>query len=313
MPATVSRRGFLAQASLGAAVALSPRALGATPRQDARSLASARDKWKIIAFSKPFVHLNVEDTADLVADVGWDGIECPVRRASTHVQPERVEEDLPKMVAALKRRGRVVSMITTDIADVTPIAERILRTAAALGIRTYRLGPIRYAADRSIPAQLADIKARLRDLAQLNRTVGITGGIQNHSGRDYFAAPVWDAVQAIQGIERDIGIAFDIGHATLEGGLSWPIQVRLAEPSFTVVYVKDFRWEKREAGWASVWVPLGEGMVDRKFFATLAASKYSGPICQHHEYDLGKTPAENVAHFKRDLQTLRGWLAGLHP
>ena len=311
VPTTVSRRTFLAQASLGAAVALTPRAVEAAARQGGRSLDSARDKWKIIAFSKPFVHLSVEDTADLVADVGWDGIECPVRRSSTHVQPDRVEEDLPKMVAALKQRGRVVSMITTDIIDVNPSAERILRTAAKLGIRTYRLGPIRYVADRSIPTQLTEITAKLRDLAQLNRAVGITGGIQNHSGRDYFAAPVWDAVQVIKGMERDIGIAFDIGHATLEGGLSWPIQVRLAEPSFTVVYVKDFRWEKREAGWASAWVPLGDGMVDRKFFATLAASQYSGPICQHHEYDLGKTPAENVAHFKRDLQTLRGWLAGL--
>ena len=51
------------------------------------------------------------------------------------------------------------------------------------------------------------------------------------------------------------------------------------------------------------WLP------DRKFFATLAKSRYAGPICQHHEYDLGKTPAEMVVHFKRDLQTLRDWLS----
>jgi sugar phosphate isomerase/epimerase len=295
---TVSRRKFLEQASLGAAVAFAPRSLQA----------AQTGRWKIIAFSKPFINLSFEQTADLVADVGWDGIECPVRRASTHVVPERVADDLPKMVDALKRRGREVSMITTDITAVDPSAELILRTAAKLGIRTYRLGPIRYVANRSIPDQLAEIKARLRDLAQLNQTLGIKGGIQNHSGQDYFAAPVWDAVQVIQGMERDLGIAFDIGHATVEGGLSWPIQARLAEPHFTVVYVKDFRWEKQESGWRSVWCPLGDGMVNRKFFATLASSRYAGAICQHHEYDLGKTPAENVAHFKRDLQTLREWL-----
>jgi ADP-ribosyl-[dinitrogen reductase] hydrolase len=28
------------------------------------------------------------------------------------------------------------------------------------------------------------------------------------------------------------GVCFDIGHATLEGGLSWPIQARLMEPYF---------------------------------------------------------------------------------
>src|SRR5262245_16289986 len=268
---TVSRRRFLEHASLAAAMAAATRGLMATPRQPAR--------WKIIAFSKPFTSLRFSDTADLVADVGWDGIELPVRKTSTHIDPERVEDDLPKMVEALKRRGREVAMITTDIIGPDKTAERILRAAASAGIHSYRLGPVHYTADRPIPAQLADISARLRDLAQLNRSLGVKGGIENHSGADSFAAPIWDAVQAIQGLDRDLGIAFDIGHATIEGGLSWPIQARLAEPYYTVVYVKDFRWEQQVRGWTSVWCPLGQGMVNKKFFATLAASKYAGPIC----------------------------------
>lgn len=291
----LTRREFLGKAALAA---VATRWQAAPPA----------GRWKVIAFSKPFTNLNFDDTADLVADVGWNGIECPVRRSSTHIAPERVDDDLPRMAAALKKRGLEVSMITTDITGVDATAERILRTAASLGVRTYRLGAIRYAGSRSIPDQLADIKARLRDLAQMNQALGIKGGIQNHSGQDYFAAPVWDAVQVIQGLERGLGIAFDIGHATLEGGLSWPIQAKLAEPHYTVVYVKDFRWEKTEKGWTPVWCPLGQGLVNKRFFATLAASPYSGAICQHHEYELGKTPAENVAHFKRDLQTLRAWL-----
>jgi sugar phosphate isomerase/epimerase len=296
----VNRREFIQQATLAAALGpLGVHTIAQGPRA----------RWKIIAFSKPFIQLSFDDTADLVADVGWDGIECPVRKASTHVQPDRVEEDLPKMVAALQKRGREVTMITTDIVGVDPSAERILRTAVKLGIRQYRLGPIRYVANRSLPQQLQEIKAQFRDLAQLNKTLGILGGIQNHSGADYFAAPVWDAVQTIEGLDpAAMGIAFDIGHATLEGGLSWPIQARLAEPRYTVVYVKDFRWEKQDKGWTSVWCPLGSGMVNKRFFATLAKSSYAGPIGQHHEYDLGKTPAENIAHYKEDLGVLRGWL-----
>jgi sugar phosphate isomerase/epimerase len=75
------------------------------------------------------------------------------------------------------------------------------------------------------------------------------------------------------------------------------------------VYVKDFRWEKQAAGWKPVWCALGEGMVSPKFFRTLGASKYDGPVCQHHEYEIGKTAAENVRHYKADLKTLRGWLS----
>ena len=122
----------MAQASLGAALALTPRAAEAAPRQASR--------WKIIAFSKPFTTLSFRETADLVAEVGWDGIELPVRRTATHIVPERVEDDLPKMVEALNSRGRSVSMITTDITAVDARAERILRAAAKAGIRTYRLG-----------------------------------------------------------------------------------------------------------------------------------------------------------------------------
>jgi sugar phosphate isomerase/epimerase len=299
-PHNLTRREFIQRTSLGAAVALTPIGAAAQPRA----------RWKIIAFSKPFTHLSFDDTADLVADVGWDGIECPVRKASTHIAPERVEEDLPKMVEALKKRGREVAMITTDITGVDKSAEQILRTATKLGIRRYRLGAIRYVANKSISDQLKEIAPRIRDLAQLNKSIGIQGGIQNHSGQDYFAAPVWDAFEVIQGLDPSaIGLDFDIGHATLEGGLSWPIQARLAEPRLSMVYVKDFRWEKLEKGWTPVWCPLGQGAVNRKFFAMLAASSFTGPIGQHHEYEIGKTTPEMTAHFKRDLQVLRGWLA----
>ena len=266
-------------------------------------------RLKVIAFSKPFTHLNFEDTAELVADVGWNGIECPVRTKDTHILPERAADDLPKMVEALRKRGREVTLITTDIVGVDAGTEALLRVAAGLGIRRYRLGPIRYAANKPIDAQLREIAPRLRDLAQLNASLGIQGAIQNHSGADYFAAPVWDAYDVIRPLDpAAMGLAFDIGHATLEGGLSWPIQARLAEPRLSLVYVKDFRWEKQDKGWTPVWCPLGQGLVNKKFFATLAKSAFTGPIGQHHEYDLGKTPAEHVAHYKEDLRTLRAWL-----
>ncbi len=39
-------------------------------------------------------------------------------------------------------------------------------------------------------------------------------------------------------------------------------------------------------------------MVNRDFFKRLAATNYSGPICQHHEYELGENDAMR-AHFKK--------------
>ena len=152
----LSRREFLQATSAGAA------ALAVT-LESAPPVAAAPARWKVIAFSKPFTSLSPSDTADLVADVGWDGIECPVRKSATHIDPERVEEQLPRMVEALHTRGREVSMITTDITGVSAQAEKILRTAARLGIRRYRLGALHYVSTRPIPAQLDEFKVRLRD------------------------------------------------------------------------------------------------------------------------------------------------------
>ncbi|MBN1421351.1 MAG: sugar phosphate isomerase/epimerase [Planctomycetes bacterium] len=289
----LSRREFMVRAAGAAAV-----------------LAGAEEepRFPVIAFSKPFQKIGFDDTADLVADVGWDGIECPVR-ARGQIEPERVEEELPKLVEAMASRGRKVYTITTDIRGVTPLQEKVLRTAARLGIRKYRLAHWTYAKETPIPDQLREMRDRYRDLAALNRELGIQAGYQNHSGAAYIGAPVWDVWSVIREFDsRAIAIHFDIGHATLEGGLSWPIQARLVEPHLGAVYVKDFFWEKTR-GWRPRWCPLGEGTVSKGFFENLKKSPYRGPISQHHEYfESGAGLREMVPAFKKDLAVLRAWL-----
>ena len=78
----LSRRAFVARASLAGAAAT----IGSLPWS--LQAASGEQRFKIIAFSKPFRTLNAAQTAELVADVGWDGIELPVRaNIGIHTQP----------------------------------------------------------------------------------------------------------------------------------------------------------------------------------------------------------------------------------
>jgi sugar phosphate isomerase/epimerase len=102
-------------------------------------------------------------------------------------------------------------------------------------------------------------------------------------------------------------MCFDIGHATIEGGLSWPIQAKLLEPFYAAVYVKDFYWKKVQPAWRVEWCPLGQGMVHRAFFDTLKRSPYAGPISQHHEYELGDH-RQMIAAMRNDLRVLQAWL-----
>lgn len=297
-----SRRHFLKTTALAAAASAIARPAFAAPPSGL--------PWKIIAFSKPFAQLSPDETADLVADIGWDGIECPVRSKSGQIAPERVEEDLPKMVEAMKKRGKEVTIVTTEITKLDPLAEKVLRTSAKLGIKKYRFGFTKYTKDKPVAETVREVGAALKDIAALNKELGIQGGWQNHSGSDYVGAPLWDLWTMMRDLDpQQIGVCFDIGHATLEGGLSWPVQARLMEPYYVAVFLKDFFWEKGAKGWQPRWCPFGEGMVQKSFLTNLKASSFAGPLCQHHEYkELGTGP-EMVANMKRDLATLRAWLA----
>jgi sugar phosphate isomerase/epimerase len=279
---------------------------------DGRSSKAADDSkvYRIIGFTKPFQKVSFEQAADTVAQIGWDGIECPLRSGG-QIEPERAPDELPQLIEALNKRGKSIDLLATDIVSATqPHAEKTLSMASKHGIKTYRLGFWKYAAGKSIPDQLREIKSQLTDLVALNREIGVKAGFQNHSGKDYVGAPIWDIRDMIQDLDPErVGVCFDIGHATIEGGLSWPIEARLMAPRFTAVYVKDFVWKKTsEQTWREDWTLLGEGMVNKSFFQWLKTTSFAGPICQHHEYDHG-AGQPMIDKMRKDLAVLKQWLA----
>ena len=263
----------------------------------------------VIGFSKPFQSMGPEDMAQFVGEVGWSGIECPVRPQG-QIEPERVGEQLPRLVEAFRRRDLEIPIVVTEITSMRDAhAEEVLRVAAKLGTRKFRLGTFKYTEDRSIAKQLDGFGNDLREIGEVCGQLGIEAAVQNHSGVDRFGAPVWDLVGVLRDFHvKNVGIFFDITHATVEGGMSWPIQARLAEPFYMAIYVKDFVWLKEAGGWRPEWCPLGEGMVDRSFISGLKRSGYSGILCQHMEYPM-RNRADMLAHMRKDLKVLREWFS----
>lgn len=300
-----SRRGFLASS----ATACSAAALSAGRATAAAEAVTPR--FSLIGFTKPFTELSFSDTADLVAEVGWDGVEVAVREgASTHIAPARVEHDLPRMVEALRGRGKDLAIVTTSVVALDAGGERVLKAAAAAGIRRVRLGFLKYPTAGDPRRQVAELQAALADVAAACRDLGLQAGYQNHSGADYVGAAVWDLHEALRDLDAThVGCCFDIAHATVEGGLAWPLHARLMADRLVAVFCKDFFWERDGMGQKRRWCPLGEGVVEKSFFTWLKTTGFAGPVSQHHEYgELGKGPVL-VANLKRDLQRLREWLA----
>lgn len=299
-----SRRRFLVSAACG----LGFFTVGIRRAAFAASAGPYSPRFPILGFSKPFQSLNPQQTADLVSRVGWDGIEIPLR-AKGQVEPERAPDDLPRFAEALRRMGRDIHLAATDITSLkTPHAETVLRTLSKLGIRRFRLGFFQYPTDKPPTEHLNDLAPALKDIADACRDLGLQAGFQNHSGDRQVGAPVWDVYSIIKDLDpRHMGFCFDIGHATIEGGLSWPTDARLAQRFLTTVLVKDFVWKRVNNRWRESWCPLGDGMVNRAFFGWLRTTGYTGPICQHHEYSLGVGEAM-ISRFTKDLEVLRQWL-----
>jgi len=261
---------------------------------------------KICAFIKFLQSLSYEQLAETIAELGFDGIEATVRDRG-QVLPERVEEDLPKLVEALKKHNLEINVMASSVNSVDqPHTEKVLRTAAALGVKRYRMTYYRYDLNRPVPEQLAEFRPMVRDLAAMNRELGISAVYQNHAGARNVGATLWDLHSLIKDVPvEEIGVAFDIRHATVEAGLSWPVLFNLARPHLGAVYVKDFRWNGRKPENA----PLGQGQVDPKFISILKQSKFLGPISLHVEYLQRAGVEPNVVALKDDLATLRSWLA----
>lgn len=306
----VNRRGFLA-AALGAG-----------------TVAAASGRMEFCVFSKHLHFLPWAEMAAAAKEVGFEGVDLTVRKGG-HVTPERVAEDLPKAAESIRAAGLKLTMITTDIGDMTtPHTEPVLRAAQKLGLTHYRWDGFKYKDGKSLPDQLKEFAPRVRDLAAFNKELGLCAMYHTHSGAGRVGASQWDLWMLLRDTDkRYVSFNFDVAHATIEGGLGgWLHSSKIALPLTGGIALKDFKWGKGANGkWRVDWCPIGDGMVQTREFLKMAkASGFSGPAQVHYEYDLGGADkgltritipkSQVLAAMKRDLDLLRtlsaeaGWV-----
>ena len=106
---------------------------------------------------------------------------------------------------------------------------------------------------------------------------------------------------------KEIGAAFDIGHALKVHGDDWRKYFEKLKSHLKVAYVKD---TKRQGGW----VRFGQGDVGKTgYFKLLREIGYDAPVCMHIEFDWteggkNKTREGLLGALKESATMLRGWL-----
>lgn len=226
--------------------------------------------------------------SEAAAEMGFAGVDLSVR-PNGHVLPERVEDDLPRAVEAMRKMGLAPLMMVTAIQDAANLTDRkILEVAAKLGIQFYRMNWYKYPDDKSIPESMLDFQQKVKDLSLLNKKLGLTGCYQNHSGTS-LGSSIWELWELLKSSEQQyMGVQYDIRHAVVEGGLSWKNGLRLIQSQIKTLAIKDFKWENKNGAWIVQDTPIGEGMVDFKsYFKLLKQYQFQVPISLHLEYPLG--------------------------
>src|SRR5437016_5071861 len=162
--ASMQRRAFL-QTGIEATLAMAAAGVA-----HAQSPAGETKKLKVDAYSRHLQWLRDADrVAEAVLEMGFDGLDLTVRPYPGHVDPEKVAEELPPFVKAIRKHGLMVRTITCPITDAdSPNAEKILQTASSLGLTHYWWGTFRYEPGKPLMPQLEALKPRVAKLAALN-------------------------------------------------------------------------------------------------------------------------------------------------
>ena len=272
---------------LGAMPLLAGAAPGATAMQ------AAPKQTRLCLVSRHLQWASIEEGIATAAEGGCQAIAWTVRPGA-HIVAENVERDLVKAVELTRKAGLEVPMVITAIVDAkSPRAEAILSTMKGLGIRYFRAPSFRYDYAHELQLQLDALKPRIASLVALNQKYGTTAMYHTHSGAGNIGGGVWDLWLVLKDFDREfVGLNYDLGHATIRGGIGWVETSHFAHRHVHGLAVKDFRWTKgsggRRAGaWSAEMVPGGEGRVDFSgMFSYFKSVGFAGPVELYQEYSV---------------------------
>ena len=303
---SLSRREFVIKTSLASVASIGRMSLAAAESQP------TAQRLPIVIFTKVYqeLKLSFEDSALLTAEASLNGVDSPVRPGG-EILPEKAADDLPRYAEVLRKHGLGLPLLTTAIlSPSSPHAEQILRTAKKLGVQFYRTGFVDRQSDQPVKAQVAEFRAKLKDLAAMNKEIGIGAIVQNHSpaGHGYLGGDLNELVEILGDFDpNQIGAAFDIGHAVKVHGERWHEYFEKLKSHLKIAYVKDTDARGK-------WVRFGQGEIGKTgYFKLLREMSYNAPICMHIEFDWSsggndKTKEALLKALKESSGVLRGWL-----
>lgn len=235
---------------------------------------------RITVFTKPWGDPGLEELADLVAEMGFDGVELAVR-PGYQVEPETALAGLPKAVSIFEKGGLAIESVATELSS------RMVAACAAAGVPILRtMLPVD--PETGYLESVKRFQAQARALIVEVEKTGVRIGVQNHC--DNYVGTAAGLMAALDPLPESFVAVLDLAHTTLCGE---PVQyaLEIARPRLAMVNLKN---AIRVAGpenahgeltWIRRWVGAKEGLTPwSEVVAELRRTQYAGPVCLTAEY-----------------------------
>lgn len=258
-------------------------------------------------FTKTWNALSLEELARLVAGMGFDGVELPVRPDS-QVKPENVKTDLPKAAKLLADHGLRICSVAG------PMDEAAIATYAQIG-RPYIRVFVSIDEDGYMATE-ARWQRKIEGLVPLLDKYGVKLGVQNHVGRC-----VCNAMGLRHLIEKFdpklVGAVWDAAHSGLNGEEP-ELGLDIVWSHLCAVNFKNGYWERTNgpeapfAQWKHHLTTGQHGITSwPRTVAELKRRGYKGVVCIPVEYD-DRSVANANRLAPQDLALAKSLFAGGH-
>jgi sugar phosphate isomerase/epimerase len=251
-------------------------------------------------FTKPWRAMELERLGAFVSQLGFSGIEFPVR-PGYQVEPEQVEQ-LPSAARRLAAYGvRIFSV-------AGPTDEAAVAACAEAGVPVIRVMARVEEGEGYLHAE-GRLRREVDDLLPLLEKYGVKLGIQNHCDR--FVANGVGLRRLIEPYDpRYVGAVWDAAHEAVSGGLP-DLALDAVWSHLCMVNLKNAMWmrvngpEAEVAHWRLYWTSGRHGLASWPRVADeLRTRGYTGVVCLTAEYSdqdgVDRLIAEDLA-FARSL------------
>jgi sugar phosphate isomerase/epimerase len=267
---------------------------------------------RITVFTKPWKDLSIEQLADLVADIGADGIELPIRDGY-QVEPENMASMLPVVRSQFDEKNLTIASVATALTADT------IKILGDNGIPLLRICvPIDMT--KGYMASVHDTRERIRELGPLLESASVRVGIQNHYGTMIGSA--LGITHLIDDLSPKTACAvLDFAHCALDGEpAEMAVDIvgkRLGMVNFkNACRVRTNGPDEPEAQWKVLWTTARHGGYSwAEAVKVLKEVGYSGDICLPAEYGNINTSGqlmgeEVIPRIRQDIVYVRSLMEG---